>query len=121
MYVLSGDFDGILELSSGEVFSGFLFGNRRCFDKDARVDGVGVTSHLHGELVFVTSNVGYVEILTDPSFSGQIVVFTSPLVGNYGVPNVLQVDDDNLPAHVQCLFDGEDNSAYSIIVCRDKV
>lgn len=39
-----------------------------------------------GEVVFTTGMVGYVESLTDPSYAGQILVFTSPLIGNYGIP-----------------------------------
>ena len=39
-----------------------------------------------GEVVFNTGMVGYPECLTDPSYSGQILVLTYPLVGNYGVP-----------------------------------
>jgi carbamoyl-phosphate synthase small subunit len=39
-----------------------------------------------GEVVFTTGMVGYVESLTDPSYAGQILVFTYPLIGNYGVP-----------------------------------
>src|SRR5438045_1849604 len=38
-----------------------------------------------GEVVFNTGMVGYVESLTDPSYAGQILVFTYPLIGNYGV------------------------------------
>ena len=41
---------------------------------------------LTGEIVFNTGMTGYVETLTDPSYSGQILVFTFPLIGNYGVP-----------------------------------
>ncbi|MHB1948213.1 MAG: glutamine-hydrolyzing carbamoyl-phosphate synthase small subunit [Gammaproteobacteria bacterium] len=40
-----------------------------------------------GEVVFNTGMVGYVESLTDPSYTGQILVFTYPLIGNYGVPD----------------------------------
>ncbi|MBI4239564.1 glutamine-hydrolyzing carbamoyl-phosphate synthase small subunit [Candidatus Uhrbacteria bacterium] len=40
-----------------------------------------------GEVVFTTGMTGYVETLTDPSYTGQIIVFTYPLVGNYGVPD----------------------------------
>lgn len=40
-----------------------------------------------GEVVFTTGMMGYVESLTDPSFAGQILVFTFPLIGNYGVPD----------------------------------
>ena len=39
-----------------------------------------------GEVVFNTAMTGYVETLTDPSYHGQILVLTYPLVGNYGVP-----------------------------------
>ena len=39
-----------------------------------------------GEVVFNTAMTGYVETLTDPSYRGQILVLTYPLVGNYGVP-----------------------------------
>lgn len=41
-----------------------------------------------GEVVFSTGMVGYVEALTDPSYAGQILAFTYPLIGNYGVPDV---------------------------------
>jgi len=44
----------------------------------ARVDG-------HGEVVFNTSMTGYQEVLTDPSYAGQLVTLTYPLVGNYGI------------------------------------
>src|SRR5580704_14217106 len=40
-----------------------------------------------GEVVFATGMVGYPESLTDPSFLGQILVYTYPLIGNYGVPD----------------------------------
>lgn len=43
------------------------------------------TGAYEGEVVFTTGMTGYVEALTDPSFAGQILVFTYPLVGNYGV------------------------------------
>ena len=39
-----------------------------------------------GEVVFNTGMVGYIETLTDPSYAGQILVMTYPLVGSYGVP-----------------------------------
>ena len=41
--------------------------------------------------------VGYTETLTDPSYSGQILTLTYPLVGNYGVPDPAQKDDDGIP------------------------
>lgn len=46
----------------------------------------GARSNISGEAVFTTSLVGYPESLTDPSYRGQILVFTQPLIGNYGVP-----------------------------------
>ena len=45
-----------------------------------------------GEVVFNTSMTGYPESLTDPSFAGQIMVATYPLIGNYGVPEAVMVD-----------------------------
>jgi len=47
---------------------------------------VGAPIVAAGEAVFTTGMVGYVESLTDPSYAGQILVFTFPLIGNYGVP-----------------------------------
>jgi len=46
----------------------------------------GAPARAEGEVVFTTGMVGYVESLSDPSYAGQILVFTSPLIGNYGVP-----------------------------------
>jgi carbamoyl-phosphate synthase small subunit len=46
----------------------------------------GAYRAIGGEVVFNTGMTGYVETLTDPSYRGQILVFTYPLVGNYGVP-----------------------------------
>lgn len=59
-----------LVLQNGQVFEGRGFGARR---------------ELVGEIVFTTGMTGYLETLTDPSFYGQIVVQTFPLIGNYGV------------------------------------
>lgn len=60
-----------LLLEDGTSFSGWAFGSR---------ESVG------GEVVFATGMVGYPESLTDPSYRGQILALTYPLVGNYGVP-----------------------------------
>jgi carbamoyl-phosphate synthase small subunit len=49
--------------------------------------GFGTTAKVSGEVVFSTQMVGYLEALTDPSYKGQILTFTYPLVGNYGVPD----------------------------------
>ncbi|MGI6285390.1 glutamine-hydrolyzing carbamoyl-phosphate synthase small subunit [Neomoorella humiferrea] len=61
---------GFLVLEDGTVFTGEAFGH---------------PGSCHGEVVFNTSMTGYQEILTDPSYCGQIVVLTYPLIGNYGV------------------------------------
>ncbi len=60
--------------------------------KLALVDGTVYTGRafaaegeIFGEVVFNTSMTGYQEILTDPSYSGQVVLMTSPQIGNYGV------------------------------------
>ena len=50
-------------------------------------NGFGAAGKVTGEVVFSTSMVGYPESLTDPSYRGQILTLTYPLVGNYGVPN----------------------------------
>ena len=49
--------------------------------------GFGFSTTSIGEIVFNTGMVGYTETLTDPSYSGQILTLTYPLVGNYGVPD----------------------------------
>jgi carbamoyl-phosphate synthase small subunit len=51
----------------------------------ARGTSIGARGEAFGELVFNTSLTGYQEVLTDPSYRGQIVVMTNPLIGNYGV------------------------------------
>ncbi|GAW92637.1 glutamine-hydrolyzing carbamoyl-phosphate synthase small subunit [Calderihabitans maritimus] len=61
---------GYLALEDGTVFEGKAF---------------GATGKRHGEVVFNTGMTGYQEILTDPSYCGQIVTLTYPLVGNYGI------------------------------------
>jgi len=52
----------------------------------------GYEGSVAGEVVFNTAMVGYPESLTDPSFAGQIMVATYPLIGNYGVPEAVTVD-----------------------------
>jgi len=59
-----------LVLSNGQVFEGTK---------------IGADTESVGEVVFTTGMVGYLETLTDPSYAGQIVVQTFPLIGNYGV------------------------------------
>eukprot|EP00588_Corethron_pennatum_P011723 CAMPEP_0194278912 /NCGR_PEP_ID=MMETSP0169-20130528/12630_1 /TAXON_ID=218684 /ORGANISM="Corethron pennatum, Strain L29A3" /LENGTH=1562 /DNA_ID=CAMNT_0039023225 /DNA_START=198 /DNA_END=4883 /DNA_ORIENTATION=+ len=58
--------------------------------------GFGASTSCHGEVVFNTGMVGYPEALTDPSYRGQVLVLTFPLVGNYGVPGD-EKDEHGLP------------------------
>ena len=53
---------------------------------EMRGEAFGAEKPVAGEVVFNTGMTGYVETLTDPSYKGQILVMTYPLVGNYGVP-----------------------------------
>jgi carbamoyl-phosphate synthase small subunit len=50
-----------------------------------RGESVGAPGYAFGEAVFTTAMTGYQEVVTDPSYCGQIVSFTAPMVGNYGV------------------------------------
>jgi len=59
-----------LVLANGQIFQG---------------EGLGALGEVKGEVVFNTGMTGYQEVLTDPSYSGQIVTMTYPLVGNYGM------------------------------------
>jgi carbamoyl-phosphate synthase small subunit len=74
-----------LELANGRVLDGWSFG----------YDGPAV-----GEVVFSTSMVGYPESLTDPSFEGQILCVSYPLVGNYGIPD-MSSGPDGLVLHAE--------------------
>ena len=56
---------------------------------------VGAKKSVSGEIVFQTGMTAYVEALTDPSYAGQILVLTYPLIGNYGVPS-REVDQHGL-------------------------
>jgi carbamoyl-phosphate synthase small subunit len=64
-----------------------------------RFDGqaVGADRHATGEVVFNTAMTGYQEAVTDPSYAGQIITFTYPLIGNYGVHDD-QVESDRVHA-----------------------
>lgn len=99
-----------LELEDGTVYQGYSFGAKKS---------------VAGELVFQTGMVGYPESITDPSYRGQILVITFPLVGNYGVPSRETMDEllKDLPAHfessqihiaglVTASYSGEDFSHY---------
>lgn len=71
-----------LMLEDGSVFEGI---------------GFGYPAEIAGEVVFNTGMVGYTETLTDPSYRGQILCMTYPLVGNYGVPSFDVKDEYGLP------------------------
>ncbi|OGE52003.1 hypothetical protein PENARI_c011G01476 [Penicillium arizonense] len=99
-----------LELADGTVYQGYNFGAEKS---------------ISGELVFQTGMVGYPESITDPSYRGQILVITFPLVGNYGVPAQDEMDEllKDLPKyfesnqiHVSALvvaaYAGEDYSHF---------
>ena len=60
-------------------------------------EGFGYTSSAAGEIVFNTGMVGYTETLTDPSYRGQLLCLTYPLVGNYGIPSRERLDEFGLP------------------------
>src|SRR5947207_6153011 len=62
--------EAVLALEDGRVFRGRT---------------IGAHGERTGEVVFNTSMIGYQEVLTDPSYKGQIVAMTYPLIGNYGV------------------------------------
>uniref|UniRef100_A0A669AYE7 carbamoyl-phosphate synthase (ammonia) n=1 Tax=Oreochromis niloticus TaxID=8128 RepID=A0A669AYE7_ORENI len=68
-----------------------------------RMKGIsfGHDASVAGELVFNTGLVGYPEALTDPSYRGQILTLTYPIVGNYGVPNTEELDELGLRKHVE--------------------
>ncbi|KAJ2157634.1 Carbamoyl-phosphate synthase [Coemansia sp. RSA 552] len=97
-----------LALKDGALLQGYSFG------AEAR--------SVSGECVFQTGMVGYPESLTDPSYRGQILVLTYPLVGNYGVPSHEEMDPllKDLPAyfesnqiHVAGLVVGQASAEFS--------
>jgi carbamoyl-phosphate synthase small subunit len=73
------------------------------FDDGTVLDGMGFgyPTTVFGEIVFNTGMVGYTEALTDPSYNGQILTLTYPLVGNYGVPDPSIVDEDGIPKYFE--------------------
>lgn len=75
-----------LTLDNGISFQGFSF---------------GAEHNVSGEVVFNTAMTGYVESLTDPSYAGQLMVLTYPLIGNYGVPNTTETDAYGIAKNVE--------------------
>ncbi|XP_030566289.1 CAD protein [Drosophila novamexicana] len=78
-----------LVLEDGTMMPGWAFGAK--------------STPTSGEVVFQTGMVGYTEALTDRSYSAQILVLTYPLIGNYGVPDVNELDEFGLPEHFEWL------------------
>lgn len=76
----------ILALEDGTIFKG---------------NGFGYPCEVSGEVVFNTGMTGYTESLTDPSYYGQILIQTYPLIGNYGVPPYSIVDNFGIPLHFE--------------------
>jgi len=87
---------GQLVLKNGATFDGYIF---------------GAETPSAGEVVFSTGMVGYPESLTDPSYTGQILTFTYPLIGNYGIP----ADKKNKFGFSE-VFEGEKISVKGIVV-----
>jgi len=85
----------ILALEDGMVFEGRSF---------------GAPGEKAGELVFNTSMTGYQEILTDPSYKGQIVIMTYPLIGNYGIN---EADTESQDPKVEGFIIKENSSRHS--------
>ncbi|MBT2571573.1 carbamoyl phosphate synthase small subunit [Planococcus sp. ISL-110] len=69
---------GLLTLSNGKAFKGQWHGE---------------ASALQGEVVFFTGMTGYEEVLTDPSYKGQIIIFSYPLIGQYGIQSLYAQSD----------------------------
>ncbi|GHO55233.1 glutamine-hydrolyzing carbamoyl-phosphate synthase small subunit [Ktedonobacter robiniae] len=74
---------GVLLLEDGTRFEGLSFGYEQA---------------TAGEVVFCTGMVGYPEALTDPSYTGEILTMTYPIIGNYGVPNAERWEGDRIHA-----------------------
>src|ERR1700690_338290 len=85
----------ILALEDGSLFHG---------------EGFGARASACGEVCFNTSMTGYQEILTDPSYKGQLVTMTYPLIGNYGVN---RQDVESRKPHVAALIVKELPPIYS--------
>ena len=89
-----------LTLQDGSTYTGWHF---------------GATRQLAGEVVFNTAMNGYTESLTDPSYMGQILVMTYPMVGNYGVPAATR-DEYDIPRYYEsdgCLMRALIVNSYS--------
>lgn len=74
--------------------------------------GFGAETTSVAEVVFTTGMVGYPESMTDPSFAGQLLCFTYPLIGNYGVASMKDLDSMGLPRQ----FESESIKVSGIVV-----
>jgi carbamoyl-phosphate synthase small subunit len=76
-----------------------------------RFDGVacGADTHAVGEIVFTTSMSGYQEAMTDPSYAGQLIAFTYPMIGNYGVSSDA-MESDRVHARAAIMRAGTDHT-----------
>jgi len=86
-----------LVLQDGQTFEGYSF---------------GADTSKAGEVVFATGMVGYPESLTDPSYHGQILVLTTPMVGNYGIPSLTERDSYGLTK----FFESQDGHIHAAAV-----
>ncbi|MCD6408220.1 glutamine-hydrolyzing carbamoyl-phosphate synthase small subunit [bacterium] len=87
--------EGYLVIEDGTIYKGKVFGAKRI---------------KFGELIFNTSMTGYQEIIFDPSYKGQIVVMTYPLIGNYGVN---EEDIESYKIHLEGFVIKEKSRIYS--------
>ena len=85
-----------LILEDGSQFVGWSFG----YERPRVGDGTSGIAPMTGEVVFNTAMTGYPESLTDPSYAGQILVTTYPLIGNYGVPDT-GLGENGLPLFME--------------------
>jgi len=92
-----------LILEDGTIFKGYSFAHE---------------GNTNGEVVFNTGMVGYPETLTDPSYRGQILVCTYPLIGNYGIPDYERVNGmyknfESEKVHIRALIVSDYSDEYS--------
>ncbi|TPX36935.1 hypothetical protein SmJEL517_g00916 [Synchytrium microbalum] len=98
---------GTLVLNDGSAYQGISFGAE--------------SKSIAGECVFQTGMVGYPESLTDPSYRGQVLVLTFPLIGNYGVPSRSEIEKfasipkyfESNRIHISALVVGQYSGDYS--------
>jgi len=76
---------------------------------------IGAPLQASGQMVFTTGMVGYSEAMTDPSYFGQILVFTYPLIGNYGIPSLPRALELPIPHG----FESERVNAAAVILAID--